>query len=132
MELIDGVYGNFNEEKYKRRNSTCVFGSGVNNFGVRELLDSFVRIAPTPRSRNTEDRPVNPEEKKFSGFVFKIHANIDPNHRNRIAFLRICSGIFERNKFYYHVRLDKNLRFSSPATFMASEKILLRKHFLVM
>lgn len=130
MELIDGVYGVFDEEKYKKGEIAPVFfGSGVNNFGVRELLDSFVRIAPNPRSRNTENREVNPEEKKFSGFVFKIHANIDPNHRNRIAFLRICSGIFERNKFYHHVRLNKNLRFSSPATFMASEKSIVEEAF---
>jgi peptide subunit release factor RF-3 len=70
---------------------------------------------------------VNPEEAKFSGFVFKIHANIDPRHRDRIAFLRVCSGKFERNKFFHHVRLNKDFRFSSPATFMAQEKNIIEE-----
>lgn len=98
------------------------FGSAINNFGVQELLDTFIRIAPSPLGRNTDTRYVNPEEKAFTGFIFKIHANLDPNHRDRIAFCRIVSGEFERNKFYYHNRLNKNVRFSNPTSFMANEK----------
>jgi peptide chain release factor 3 len=123
IELIDGVYDDFDPSTYLSGEIAPVFfGSAINNFGVRELLDTFIRLAPTPRPRATDVRIVAPEEPKFSGFIFKIHANIDPNHRNRIAFLRVCSGKFERNKFYTHTRLDKNLRFNAPATFMASEK----------
>ncbi|MFK7905559.1 MAG: peptide chain release factor 3, partial [Chitinophagales bacterium] len=98
------------------------FGSAVNHLGVRELLDTFIRIAITPQSRPTTVRQVEPLEKKFSGFVFKIHANIDPRHRDRIAFLRVCSGIFERNTFYKNVRLGKRMRFSNPTSFMAQKK----------
>lgn len=123
IELIDGVYEPFNVQQYTTGEIAPVFfGSGVNNFGVRELLETFISIAPSPRGRNTDKRIVMPEEEKLTGFVFKIHANIDPNHRSRIAFMRICSGKFERNKFYYHTRLKKELRFSNPVTFMASEK----------
>ncbi|HZH67936.1 MAG TPA: peptide chain release factor 3, partial [Chitinophagales bacterium] len=87
VELIDGVYGEFDEAEYLSGDIAPVFfGSAINNFGVQELLDTFIRIAPTPRPRMTETREVLPSEDKFSGFVFKIHANIDPNHRNRIAF----------------------------------------------
>ncbi|HEY4799862.1 MAG TPA: peptide chain release factor 3, partial [Bacteroidia bacterium] len=80
------------------------------------------KIAPPPLARQVDNRIVNPEEPLFTGFVFKIHANLDPNHRDRIAFCRICSGKFERNKFYYHTRLEKNVRFSSPTSFMGNEK----------
>ncbi|MDX2283960.1 MAG: peptide chain release factor 3 [Bacteroidia bacterium] len=123
VELIEGVYPEFDAESY-RRGALCpvFFGSAVNNFGVRELLDCFVRIAPQPGRTHTEEREVTPEDPQFSGFVFKIHANMDPNHRNRIAFLRICSGMFERNKNYHHVRLGKQLKFSSPTAFMADKK----------
>lgn len=130
VELIDGVYGEFNEEEYLKGDIAPVFfGSAINNFGVQELLDTFIKIAPTPRPRYTQTREVLPIEDKFSGFIFKIHANIDPNHRNRIAFLRVCSGKFERNKFYSHTRINKNLRFSSPATFMASERNIVEEAF---
>ena len=98
------------------------FGSALNNFGVQELLDCFVHIAPSPRPTQAEERLVKPEEPKFSGFIFKITANIDPNHRSCIAFCKICSGKFVRNQPYYHVRLDKNVRFSSPTQFMAQRK----------
>ena len=95
VELIDGVYGDFNQEKYLGGKVAPVFfGSALNNFGVQELLDSFIEVSPTPLGRNTESRSVEPNEEKFSGFVFKIHANIDPKHRDRIAFLRIVSGKF--------------------------------------
>ncbi len=123
VHTITSVYPEFNRQDYLDGKICPVFfGSAVNNFGVRELLDCFVDIAPDPLPRETEERTVNPEETKFSGFVFKIHANMDPKHRDRIAFLRICSGSFERNKNYYHVRLDKNLKFPNPTAFMASKK----------
>src|SRR5690606_8220036 len=104
IELIEGVYDNFDVEAYRRGELAPVFfGSALNNFGVQELLDTFLNIAPSPRSRATNVRKVDPTEANFTGFIFKIHANLDPKHRDRIAFLRICSGVFERNKFYYNV-----------------------------
>ena len=123
VELIDGVYGDFNQEKYlEGKVAPVFFGSALNNFGVQELLDSFIEISPTPLGRDTESRSVEPSEEKFSGFVFKIHANIDPKHRDRIAFLRIVSGRFERNKFYLHTRHQKKIKFPNPTSFMASSK----------
>ncbi|MEZ5026159.1 MAG: peptide chain release factor 3 [Chitinophagales bacterium] len=130
IDLIDGVYDTFDEQQYKTGEIAPVFfGSGVNNFGVRELLETFIRIAPSPRGRNTNTRVVLPTEEKMTGFVFKIHANIDPNHRSRIAFFRVCSGKFERNSFYFHTRLKKQLRFSNPVTFMASSKNIVEDAF---
>jgi peptide chain release factor 3 len=89
---------------------------------VQEMLDTFVNIAPSPKSRSTNLRDIEPLENKMSGFIFKIHANLDPNHRDRIAFLRVCSGVFERNKFYIHPRTEKKMRFSNPYTFLADSK----------
>jgi len=123
VELIEGVYGELNVETYLSGDVAPVFfGSAINNFGVKEMLDTFIRIAPEPRSRETNKRLVGVNEDKFSGFVFKIHANLDPKHRDRIAFLRVCSGRFERNKYFHHVRLDKDVRFSNPYSFLAREK----------
>jgi peptide chain release factor 3 len=123
MELITGVYESFDHEAYLAGElSPVFFGSAVNNFGIKDLLDLFVEIAPSPKPRSTDTREVKAEEDKFTGFIFKIHANIDPRHRDRVAFLRICSGKFERNTFYHHVRLDKNVRFNNPYTFLAREK----------
>ena len=123
IEMIDGVYDPFKKEEYLKGNICPVFfGSAVNNFGIREVLDCFVEIAPNPLPRTADNGEHNPFDPKFSGFVFKIHANIDPRHRDRIAFLRVCSGVFERNKYYKHVRHDKEMRFSNPTAFMASEK----------
>ncbi|MEW6469409.1 MAG: peptide chain release factor 3 [Bacteroidota bacterium] len=123
VELIDGVYDRFDKNEYLKANiSPVFFGSAVNNFGVRELLDCFIDIAPSPLPRETEERKVEPGESKLSGFVFKIHANLDPKHRDRIAFFRICSGTFERNRNYYHVREGRQLKFSNPTAFMAQEK----------
>ncbi len=123
VELIEGVYPEFDVNEYlDGKVAPVFFGSAVNNFGVNEMLDTFIRIAPKPKSRNTEEREVLPEENKFSGFVFKIHANMDPNHRNRIAFMRICSGTFQRNKPYNHVLGTKPLRFSNVTQFMAQDK----------
>lgn len=98
------------------------FGSALNTFGVKELLECFVQIAPSPRPVMTEEREVKPEEPAFTGFVFKIHANMDPNHRSCIAFVKICSGKFERNVYYKHIRLDQKMRFSAPTAFMAQKK----------
>lgn len=126
LDLVDGVYPEFDVESYLRGEVAPVFfGSALNNFGVRELLHCFLRIAPQPQPSQTESRMVNPEEEKFSGFVFKIHANMDPNHRNRIAFVKICSGKFERNKSYRHVQMGKDFKFSSPTAFMADKKSII-------
>ena len=123
VELIEGVYPEFSVEDYlEGKVAPVFFGSAVNNFGVRELLDCFINIAPPPIPRFTEEREVVPEELKFTGFVFKIHANMDPKHRNRIAFIRVCSGKFERGKNYHHVRMDKNIRFSNATAFMAQDR----------
>lgn len=130
VELIDGVYGELDARDYLLAKTAPVFfGSAVNNFGVKEMLDTFIRIAPAPLCRPTSEREVCPEEEKFSGFVFKIHANLDPRHRDRIAFLRVCSGKFERNKYYHHVRLDKDVRFSNPYSFMARQKDVIEEAF---
>ena len=130
VELIDGVYGELNEADYLSGNTAPVFfGSAVNNFGVREMLNTFVRIAPTPRPRGTTTRDVNPQEDKFSGFIFKIHANLDPKHRDRIAFLRVCSGKFSRNTFYNHVRLEKDVRFNNPYSFLARQKDVIEEAY---
>ena len=123
VELVNGVYDAFDINTYLSGDVAPVFfGSALNNFGVQELLDGFTEISPTPRGRESDTRLVTPDEKKFSGFVFKIHANIDPKHRDRIAFLRIVSGEFKRNTFYQHIRLDKKFKFPNPTSFMASSK----------
>ena len=123
LELIEGVYPEFQVEDYlKGELAPVFFGSALNNFGVQELLDCFVEIAPSPRPVKAVERDVEPEEPKFTGFIFKITANIDPNHRSCVAFCKICSGKFVRNAPYYHVRHDKTIRFSSPTQFMAQRK----------
>jgi peptide chain release factor 3 len=130
LELVEGIYPEFEQDEYLAGNLAPVFfGSALYNFGVQELLDAFVEIAPVPQSSQTEEREVRPEENSFSGFVFKIHANIDPNHRSRIAFVKICSGKFERNKMYKNVRLDKSFRISSPTAFMASQKEIVEEAY---
>ncbi len=121
--MLKEVYPEFDKEYYlEGMMSPVFFGSAINNFGVKELLDCFVEIAPSPLPRETENRIIEPTDKDFTGFVFKIHANIDPKHRDRIAFLRICSGTFERNTNYKHIRLDRKLKFSNPTSFMAAKK----------
>ena len=126
LELITEVYPQFTLDDttaYLQGDLAPVFfGSALNTFGVRELLDCFVQIAPSPKPVVTEEREVNPEEPQFTGFVFKIHANMDPNHRSCIAFVKICSGKFERNVYYRHIRLDQKMRFSAPTAFMAQKK----------
>ena len=123
LELVDGVYPQFDVETYRSAEVAPVFfGSALNNFGVQELLNCFVEIAPSPRPTVAEERTIQPEEPKFTGFIFKITANIDPNHRSCIAFCKVCSGRFQRNQPYLHVRQGKTLRFSSPTQFMAQRK----------
>ena len=129
-EILHEVYPNFDRQEYLDGDiSPVFFGSAVNNFGVKELLNCFVDIAPTPLPRETEERLVDPTEKKFSGFVFKIHANIDPRHRDRIAFMRICSGTFARNTNYLHIRQGKKMKFSNPTSFMAAKKEIVEEAF---
>ena len=123
LEMIDGVYDTFDVNTYLEAEVAPVFfGSALNNFGVQELLDCFVEIAPNPRPTTAEERMVQPEEPKFTGFIFKITANIDPNHRSCTAFCKVCSGKFVRNAPYLHVRNGKTVRFSSPTQFMAQRK----------
>lgn len=123
LELLQEVYPAFDNNTYKVAETAPVFfGSALNNFGVQELLDCFVEIAPSPKPTQAEERKVDPSESKFTGFIFKITANIDPNHRSCIAFCKICSGKFVRNQPYLHVRLGKTVRFSSPTQFMAQRK----------
>lgn len=130
VELITEVYPEFDREQYLAGKLAPVFfGSALNNFGVKELLDCFVEIAPSPRKVQAEERVVDPYEESFSGFVFKIHANMDPNHRSRIAFVKICSGQFERNVNYKHVRFNRMMKFSSPTAFMAQKKEILDEAF---
>jgi peptide chain release factor 3 len=130
LELAQGVYPEFNMDAYKSGELQPVFfGSALNNFGVRELLDCFIEIAPPPRPKQSDIREIKPEEDKFTGFVFKIHANMDPRHRDRLAFVKVVSGKFERNKPYLHVRSQKNLKFSSPNAFFAERKAIVDEMF---
>jgi len=130
LEMVEGIYPDFDHYQYLDGELAPVFfGSALYNFGVRELLDTFVKLAPSPRPKKAEERMVHPEEETFTGFVFKIHANIDPNHRSRIAFVKICSGMFERNKNYRHIRLAKTFKYSSPTAFMADKKEVIENAF---
>ena len=123
IEMVEGIYPNFDRSAYLEGElQPLFFGSALNNFGVKELLDCFIDIAPTPRPKSSEERLVKPNEDKFSGFVFKIHANMDPKHRDRLAFIKIVSGTFKRNTPYLHVRHNKKLKFSSPNAFFAEKK----------
>lgn len=123
IELIEGVYSEFTVDDYlKGQLAPVFFGSALNNFGVKELLDCFCKIAPSPQPIHAIEREVKPDEEQFSGFIFKIHANMDPNHRSCIAFVKVCSGKFVRNENYKHVRHGKQMRFSSPTAFMAQKK----------
>ena len=130
LELIEGVYPDFDEQAYLRGETAPVFfGSALNTFGVKELLDTFVRIAPSPRPVDAVERTVSPDEEGFTGFVFKIHANMDPNHRSSLAFVKVCSGKFERNVYYKHVRQEKQMRFAAPTAFMAQKKSVVDEAF---
>ncbi len=130
VEIIKGVYPSFNSSDYIGcKQHPVLFGSALNNFGVKELLDFFVANAPTPNSKNSLERMVKPNENSFSGFVFKIHANMDPKHRDRLAFIKIVSGSFKRNRPYFHVRSGKSYKFSSPNTFFAEKKEIINESF---
>ncbi|MGW8315446.1 MAG: peptide chain release factor 3 [Bacteroidales bacterium] len=130
LELIEGVYSDLNTGDYlKGEKAPLFFGSALNNFGVKDILDYFTRVAPAPGPVETEGRVVDPAEEKFSGYVFKIHANMDPNHRDRIAFIRVVSGRFERNRAYIHIRTGRQLKFSSPTSFMAEKKSVIDEAF---
>lgn len=123
LELIQGVYPEFNRESYLKGGlQPVLFGSALNNFGVEELLNCFIEIAPEPLPKDAEERLIEPKETDFSGFVFKIHANMDPNHRDRLAFVKVVSGTFKRNNPYLHVRLNKKIKFAAPNTFFAERK----------
>ncbi len=126
LELIEGVYSEFKRDDYlSGKTAPLFFGSALNNFGVQDILDCFIQVAPSPGVIETEQRKVEPFEDSFSGFVFKIHANMDPNHRDRLAFIKIVSGKFERNKTYIHVRTGRKMKFSSPTSFMAEKKSII-------
>ena len=130
LELIDEVYPKFDGEAYLAGNLQPVFfGSALNNFGVKELLDAFIEIAPSPKPKNAEEREVDSKENKMTGFVFKIHANMDPIHRDRLAFVKIVSGTFKRNTPYLHVRHNKKVKFSSPNAFFAEKKEIVDESF---
>ena len=130
LELISGVYPKFNVQNYLSGDLQPVFfGSALNNFGVQELLDCFIEIAPKPRPKGSDMRIIYPTEDKFTGFVFKIHANMDPKHRDRLAFIKIVSGKFERNIPYLNVRQNKKFKFSSPNAFFAEKKQIIDVSF---
>lgn len=123
IDLVRGASNEFDVDEYLAGRMTPVFfGTALGNFGVREMLDDFVQWAPSPRARATDTRQIAPAEPAFSAFVFKIQANMDPNHRDRIAFLRICSGAYEKGKKLQHCRINKEVRISDAVTFMAGER----------
>jgi len=123
IELVEGASHELELAAYLKGELTPVFfGSAINNFGVRELLDAFVQYAPPPLPRETQQRLVKPEEPKFTGFIFKIQANMDPSHRDRIAFLRVCSGSYRKGMKMRHVRIGKTVQISNAITFQADER----------
>jgi len=123
VELVKGVYPQLSVEEYISANQTPVFfGSAISNFGIKELLDEFVNYAPAPMNRKSENREISPTEEKMTGFVFKIQANMDPGHRDRIAFMRICSGEYRKGIRALHVRAGKEMKIPDAITFMASDR----------
>ena len=123
VELVRGASHEFDLDAYLAGELTPVyFGSAINNFGVRELLDALVDYAPSPPPRKTKTRDVAPDEEKFTGFVFKIQANMDPSHRDRIAFLRICSGQYSQGMKVRHVRIGRDVKIPNAITFMAADR----------
>mgnify|MGYP006142137925 FL=1 len=130
VELVESVYPEFDRDVYLKGDiSPVFFGSAINTFGIQELLHCFLDIAPCPLPKESEERLVDPFEEKFTGFIFKIHANMDPKHRDRLAFVKIVSGKFKRNTNYKHIRLNRNLKFSSPTAFMAEKKSIVEEAF---
>lgn len=123
IELVRGASHRFDKQAFLEGKLTPVFfGSAINNFGVKELLDAFVEYAPPPQPRQTTTREVSPLEEKFSGFVFKIQANMDPQHRDRIAFLRVCSGSYSKGMKVRHVRIGRDVQIANAITFMAQDR----------
>ncbi|SDJ71633.1 peptide chain release factor 3 [Microbulbifer yueqingensis] len=123
IELVRGATHEFDLDEYLAGRLTPVFfGTALGNFGVREMLDGFVEWAPGPQPRATHERTVQPDEDKFSGFVFKIQANMDPKHRDRIAFMRVCSGTYRRGMKMKHVRIGKDVKIADAVTFMAGDR----------
>jgi peptide chain release factor 3 len=123
VELVRGATPAFEHERYLAGSQTPVFfGAAIHNYGVKELLDSFVQFAPPPQPRETNVRSVAPDEEPFSGFVFKIQANMDPAHRDRIAFVRVCSGLYSPGMRLYHTRLGREVRVGDAITFMAADR----------
>ncbi|HMB16804.1 MAG TPA: peptide chain release factor 3, partial [Pelovirga sp.] len=130
IELLQGAANPFDPDEYLRANQTPVFfGSAINNFGVQEMLDAFVELAPPPGIRAAAERLVAPDEEQFSGFVFKIQANMDPAHRDRIAFLRICSGKFTRGMKVRHHRIGKDISLANATIFMAQDRAHVEEAF---
>ncbi|MGB7180660.1 MAG: peptide chain release factor 3 [Burkholderiaceae bacterium] len=123
LELIQGAGAQFDPDEFLAgRQSPVLFGSAINNFGVREILTALAQWAPAPKAREAAQRLVAPDEKKFTGFVFKIQANMDPNHRDRIAFLRVCSGEYQPGIKAFHLRLKRQMKIVNAVTFMANER----------
>lgn len=123
IELVKGASHPFNVKDYLAGKQTPVyFGSAINNFGIKELLDDFAEHAPAPLPREAHERIVKPDEPAFSGFVFKIQANMDPKHRDRIAFVRICSGTYKKGMKLSHLRIGKEVQIANALTFMAGDR----------
>ncbi len=123
IELVQGACNEWDNDAYLAGELTPVFfGSAINNFGVAELLDDFVEYAPAPQPRSTVTRQIEPDEAGFTGFAFKIQANMDPQHRDRVAFVRICSGKYQKGMKAKHIRLGKEVRFNDALTFLASDR----------
>jgi len=130
IELIAGASDPFDQKQFLKGSQTPIFfGSAINNFGVREMLNAFVELAPHPGPRFAVSREVSPYEKPFSGFAFKIQANMDPAHRDRIAFVRICSGKFNKGMKVMHHRIGKNVTFANATIFMAQDRENVEKAF---
>ena len=123
IELLEGASHEPDQNKYiAGRQTPVLFGSALQNFGIDHLLHEFARISPQPQSRETNADTVSPADDRFSGFVFKIQANMNPRHRDRIAFLRVCSGVYRKGMRMRHVRLDRDVKVSDAVTFMAGER----------
>ncbi len=130
LELVDGVLSKFDRQAYEEGHQTPVlFGSALKTFGVRSLLEQLVKFAPSPRSRDSESRSVAPEEASMTGFVFKVQANMDPKHRDRVAFMRICSGEFQRGKKLTLVRSKRQMAVQNPIMFLAQDRTLAEQAF---
>jgi peptide chain release factor 3 len=128
LELVRGASHEFDQDAYLAgKQSPVFFGTAMANFGVKEMLDDFVRWAPAPLARQTVSREIDPVEEKFSGFVFKIQANMDPKHRDRIAFMRVCSGKYSKGMKMKHVRNGKDIKIADAVTFKAGERVLVEE-----